>query len=78
MFMASASPPESETESGTDIVQDYVEVGVMLEFNRLLSHYAQIFCYYAQLCSSLIGELLCSNLCWHNVPRPNDSLCMAK
>ena len=31
-----------------------------------------MFCYYAQLCSSQMGELLCSKLCQHNVPRPID------
>ena len=30
-----------------------------------------MFCYYAQLCSSQMGELLCSYLCRHNVPRPS-------
>ena len=35
----------------------------------LFSHYAQIFCYHAWLCSSQTGKLLCSNLCRHNVPR---------
>ena len=66
--MASASPPESETESGSDIVQGYM---LKLDFVHLLSHYAQIFFYYAQLCSSWIEELLCSNLCRHNVSRPS-------
>ena len=33
-------------------------------------HYARIFFYYAQLCLSQIGGLLCSKLCRHNVLWP--------
>ena len=39
---------------------------------KFVSHYAPIFCYYVKLCSSLVGELLCSKLCRHNVPRPTE------
>ena len=45
----------------------------MLEFSNfvhVLLLLCQIFCYYAQLCSSWKGKLLCSKLCQHNVPRP--------
>ena len=32
---------------------------------------SKYFAIMLNLCSSQIGELLCSNLCQHNVPRPN-------
>ena len=34
--------------------------------------YAHRRCYYVRLCSYQKLMLLCSKLCWHNVPNPNE------
>ena len=66
----------TEWQAQQSSLQDYVEGEVMLGFIILLtftlillSDYDQTFYYYAQLCSSQKGKVLCSNLYRYNESR---------